>query len=74
MEDYREKVGKLPLEKLHMLVKVYKKTIRDLELQRRDAELVAMLTIVEYSDQELGKKRAELAEIEQIIERHPSAE
>lgn len=69
MEDYREKIEKLPLERLVMLAEVYRNTIRQIEDYRRDAEIVAFNNVVKYTDGELAKKKTELAEIESIIAR-----
>ena len=71
LEDYHKKLENLPAQKLHDLAERYRKTIAKREAQQRDARIVSnmisMLSVVEYTEQELGKKRGELAEIELLL-------
>ncbi len=73
MEDYREKIGQLPKEKLVKLILAYQKTIKQLEATYKEATMVAMLSIADYSETELTKKKTELAEIENILARLTAA-
>lgn len=71
MEDYIEKIKQLPDDRLQALIEVYRKTIAQLNEQYRQTIQVAMLTIAEYTKEEIDKKQAELAIIEKILqERH----
>jgi hypothetical protein len=67
MEDYRLKIENLPTEKLRDLADRYRKTIARLEAQQQDARIVAMQSVLEYTEQELTKKRHDLTEIEQLL-------
>ena len=67
MEDYLEKIEKLPTEKLVALVKVYQATIKGLQEQYDQAMMVAMITVADYTQGELTKKKSELGQIEQMI-------
>jgi hypothetical protein len=67
MEDYRAKVEKLSPEKLQDLAERYRKTITRLELDLREARAAAIMTVVDYKEQELNKKRQELAEVEKLL-------
>lgn len=68
MDEYLEKLRKLPVERLEKLVKNYRVTIANLEARIHDANIVALNSVVDYSQQEVSKKRAELAIIEQILQ------
>jgi hypothetical protein len=74
MEDYREKIEKLPPERLRNLIAAYRITIRKLEEYNRDANTVAFLNVADYTGSELAKKKAELAEIEKILEHYNQEE
>lgn len=74
MEDYREKIEKLPIERLQKLVSAYNETIRQLQERHKQAMLVAMLKDAEYSTSELIKKNEELAKIKQILEKRLQSE
>ena len=74
MEDYREKIEKLPPERLRNLIAFYRTTIQKLEEYNRDARTVAFLNVADYTGSELAKKKAELAEIEKILERYTQKE
>jgi hypothetical protein len=68
MDEYLYKLEKLSIERLEMLVKLYTKTIQQLQLRIRDATVVALNSVIEYSQQEVARKQAELLEIEKILE------
>ena len=68
MEDYHEKIEKLPPERLRNLIAAYRATIQKLEEYNREAQMVAFLHVADYTGRELAKKKAELAEIEKILE------
>jgi hypothetical protein len=68
MDEYLYKLEKLSIERLEMLVKLYNKTIQHLQLRIRDATVVALNPVIEYSQQEVARKQAELLEIEKILE------
>lgn len=74
MEDYREKIEKLPPERLRNLIAFYRTTIQKLEEYNREAQMVAFLNVADYTGSELAKKKAELAEIEKILERYTQKE
>lgn len=74
MDDYRGKIEKLPQEKLNALADVYRKTIAQLEDQYKLAIQAAMITIADYTNGELTKKRTELKEIEQLIQKSDNIE
>jgi hypothetical protein len=74
MEDYREKIEKLPLERLTKLAQAYRVTIRQMESYQQDARIVAIMDVVDYTEVELAKKRAELAEIERLIQQCQQAQ
>ncbi len=67
MDDYFYKLESLPIARLEMLVKAYTKTIQSLEKRLREATFVAMDTDVIYCQQELDKKRPELARVERLL-------
>lgn len=67
MEEYKEKLEKLSLQRLKDLVKAYEKTIQSHEVTLREATIVGMGAIIEYNQKELEKKKAELAEIAKVI-------
>jgi hypothetical protein len=68
MEDYIEKIKQLPDDRLRALIEVYRKTIAQLNEQYRQTVQVAMLTIAEYTREEIEKKQAELEIIEKILQ------
>lgn len=69
MDEYLQKLEKLPTARLEGLVKNYHKTIQSLEDRIRDAKVVGMYQIVDYSQQEVDKKKIEVATIENILEK-----
>ncbi len=71
LEDYKQKIENLPLDRLKNLAIQYGKTIRQLEIQRKEARYSANMRTVEYTDEQLAKKREELALIEAILENKP---
>ena len=70
MEDYREKLEKLPPERLIQLVKVYQNTIKGLQEQYDQATMVAMITVADYTKTQLDQKKAELAQIQELLKQH----
>jgi hypothetical protein len=68
MEDYIDKIKLLPDDRLRALIEVYRKTIAQLNEQYRQTVQVAMLTIAEYTKEEIEKKQAELAILEKILQ------
>jgi hypothetical protein len=68
MEDYIDKIKLLPDDRLKALIEVYRKTIAQLNEQYRQTVQVAMLTIAEYTKEEIEKKQAELAILEKILQ------
>jgi hypothetical protein len=69
MEEYREKIANLSLERLEGLAKVYERTIHSYEATIREAKVVGMIGVVEYNQKELDKKKAELTVIQEFIDR-----
>lgn len=67
MEDYIEKIRKLPDERLKLLSDNYRKTLAQLSDQYRLSIQAAMITVADYTKAEIDKKQAELDIIEQII-------
>ncbi|HEX2916407.1 MAG TPA: hypothetical protein VH186_36940 [Chloroflexia bacterium] len=67
MDEYREKIAKLSVERLSDLVEAYQKSISYLENQHREATVAAMLSVAQYTGDEIKKKKAELEIIEKIL-------
>lgn len=71
MQDYIEKIRQLPDDRLQSLIDGYRKTLDKLNEQHRMAVQAAILTVADYTQDEIDKKQAELAAIEKILlERH----
>jgi hypothetical protein len=71
MEDYIEKIRKLPDQRLQSLIEGYRKTIGMLDEQYRMAIKTAMIPVADYTKLEIDKKQAELEAIEKMLaERH----
>lgn len=68
MDEYREKLAKLPLDRLKDLAKAYEKTIHYHQVTLRDATIVGMTKVIDYNQVELDKKTSELAEIQKLIQ------
>ena len=60
LKDYLQKIEKLDNERLVELARKYRDTIETLKQNRREAEIVAFNTVVNYSNSELKKKQEEL--------------
>lgn len=71
MEDYRDKLEGLTLERLQALARRYRETIAKMEYGQREARAagsyISLAELVDYTDQEIAKKREDLAEIERLL-------
>lgn len=71
MEDYIEKIKKLPDDRLTSLIDGYRKTLGKLNEQHRLAVQAAMINVADYTKGEIEKKEAELVVLEKLLaERH----
>jgi tRNA(Phe) wybutosine-synthesizing methylase Tyw3 len=68
LKDYLQKIEKLDNERLVELARKYRDTIETLKQNRREAEIVAFNTVVNYSNSELKKKQEELEVLEKLLE------
>jgi hypothetical protein len=67
IHDYKEKIEKLPADKLQDLKERYEETISKHEKRLREANLVGMPQVADYQEMEIKKKKEELEIIEAIL-------
>lgn len=71
MEEYRNKLEKLSVQRLQALVDRYRETIARMEFGQREAKAagnyISLNSLIDYTEQELIKKREELVEIERLL-------
>ncbi|MDB5079053.1 MAG: hypothetical protein JWP00_977 [Chloroflexi bacterium] len=73
MEEYIEKIKKLPDDRLQALIENYRKTLTYLNTHYKQTIQVAMLLIADYTKVEMDKKQAELAILEKLMEERQQA-
>ncbi len=67
LKDYLHKIEKLSTEQLSDLAEKYRDTIRNLQKTKQEASVVAFTPTVNYTEEQLAQKQAELEIIEKLL-------